>query len=91
MSDEATTEIPPNRCPTCGQHTGRKHWLRSYKVRCAWIASGFPIAAAILYATTGMLVPAVFVTAAMTPFLLLGGGETWHDSIKLKGDGAADA
>ncbi len=38
-----------------------------------------------------MLVPAVFVTAAMTPFLLLGGGETWHDSIKLKGDGAADA
>ncbi len=90
MSD--ATETPPaHLCPTCGQHTGRKPWWRQYKVRCAWIASCFPIAASIIYAVTGMLVPAVFVTAAMTPFLLLGGGETWHDSIKLKGDGAADA
>ena len=72
-------------CATCGQPTGRKHWLRSYKVRCAWIASFFPIAAAVVWVATEMLIPTVLITAAMGPFVLLGGGETWHDGIKLKG------
>lgn len=72
-------------CPTCGQILGRRAWYRSYKVRCAWIASAFPIAAAIVYIVTEQLVPTALVTMAMSPFLLLGGGETWHDAIKIKG------
>jgi len=72
-------------CPTCGQILGRKVWYRSNKVRCAWIASAFPIAAALVYIWTEMLVPTALVTMAMTPFLMLGGGEAWHDAIKIKG------
>lgn len=88
-SDTAPVEPTPKpvikNCETCGQPLGRKHWLRSYKVRCAWIASSFAIAAAAVYVWTGLAVPTALVASAQLPFLLLGGGETWHDGIKLKG------
>jgi hypothetical protein len=61
----------------------RKHWTQSYKVRCAWIASCFPIAACGVWYATGELIPTGLITLAMTPWLLLGGGETAHDGIKL--------
>ena len=78
-------------CPTCGQILGRKAWWRSYKVRCAWIASLFPVVAALVYVATEMLIPTALITMAMTPFLVLGGGEAWHDAIKLKGTGKGAA
>lgn len=82
----STTPTPfVQSCEMCGQPLGRKHWLRSYKVRCAWLASFFPIVAACVWVATEMLIPTVLITAAMAPFMALGLGETWHDGIKLKG------
>ncbi len=62
----------------------RKAWYRSYKVRCVWIATSWPLGAAVWYAVTGATVPTELVALCMAPWMALGGGETWHDSIKLK-------
>lgn len=61
----------------------RKHWTESYKVRCAWIATFWPLCAVVVWFATGQLIPTALITLAMTPWLLLGGGETAHDGIKL--------
>lgn len=92
MSDEVSDQAPVEPtsrptvklCETCGQPLGRKPWWLQYKVRCAWIASGFALLAAAVYVWTELIVPTAFVAGAQLPFLLLGGGETWHDGIKLK-------
>lgn len=88
MSDGGTemrrAEAATGACPSCGQILGRKAWWNSHKVRCAWIAAAFPIAAAAVYLATAQLVPTALVTMAMTPFLMLGGGEAWHDAIKIR-------
>lgn len=98
MSDETSDAAPAEPtpkpavklCETCGQPLGRKHWFKSYKVRCAWIASSFSIAAAAVYLWTGLEIPTALVASAQLPFLLLGGGETWHDGIKLKASDLKD-
>jgi len=61
----------------------RKHWSRSYKVRCAWIATLFPLGSLVMWRVTGTAAPEWLIAMCMSPWLALGGGETVHDGIKL--------
>lgn len=65
----------------------RKPWRQSRKFRCACIATLFPLLACLVWLLTGDMVPTALVGLCMTPWVALGGGETWHDNTKLaKGD-----
>lgn len=78
MSDTEVHVSPSTKaavCPHCGQATGRKHWIHSYKVRCAWIASFFPVAASVVWFWTGEITPSTFVALGMAPWMALGGTE----------------
>jgi hypothetical protein len=70
---------------------GRKPWYRSWKVRCAWVATSFPLAATAYWAWSGTLVPIALIYAMMTPWLLLGGGEQGADLVKLHHEGKSGA
>ena len=76
-------ETPPEAAPVSASRPARRGWSESRKVRCAVIASLFPVAAQVALFFAGEGLSVTLVGMAMAPWMALAGGEAWHDSIKL--------